>query len=207
MRLIDALARLLALNQPAFRTGDAAVGLGVDRGHASKILERLAEAGHLLRLARALWGVPGRLEPFALPEYLAAPFPAYVSLHSALFHHGMISQVPSVIYAVTVGRACRHPTPLGLVSLHHVDPGFFFGFESHGRGALKIATPEKALLDAFYLGTGRSRGLRILPEIELPRAFSLRRARAILAHIRSPARRRLVAARLDRLLSGQAVQG
>jgi len=160
MKLIDALARVLALDQPAFRTSDASVCLRVERRHASKILERLADAGHLLRLARALWGVPGRIEAFALPEYLAAPFPAYVSLHSALFHHGMVSQIPSVIYAVTVGRARRRETPIGVVSFHHVAPSFFFGFESHGRGGIKIASPEKALLDVLYLGAGRSEGMK-----------------------------------------------
>ena len=201
MKLIDALALIRDLNQPVFRTADAAVCLGVERSHASKILERLAQAGHLLRLARALWGLPGRVEPFALPEHLAAPFPAYVSLHSALYHHGMVSQVPSVVYAITIGRARRHATPLGIVSLHHVDPAFFFGFESHGVRGLKIATPEKALLDALYLGTGRSQGLRALPEIELPRSFRVRKARAMLARIRSAERRRRVAERLNRVLA------
>ncbi len=201
MKLIDALARVLALDQPAFRTSDASVCLRVERRHASKILERLADAGHLLRLARALWGVPGRIEAFALPEYLAAPFPAYVSLHSALFHHGMVSQIPSVIYAVTVGRARRRETPVGVVSFHHVTPSFFFGYESHGRGGIKIATPEKALLDVLYLGVGRSNGLKALPELELPRQFSIGQSRQMIARIGSPARRRRVEQRLAFVLA------
>jgi predicted transcriptional regulator of viral defense system len=201
MRLIDALAKVLALDQPAFRTSDAAVCLRVDRRHASKILERLADAGHLVRLARALWGVPGRLDAFALPGYLAAPFPAYVSLHSALFHHGMVSQIPSVIYAVTVGRARRRETPIGVVSFHHVAPSFFAGYEGHGRGGIKIATPEKALLDVLYLGAGRSEGLGALPELELPRGFSVRRSRQIIALIGSPERRRRVEQRLAGVLA------
>ena len=201
MKLIDALARILKLDQPAFRTADVAACLEVRSGHASKILERLAGAGHLVRLTRALWAVPGRVEPFALPELLAAPFPAYVSLHSALYHHGMVSQIPSVIYAVSLARARRLVTPLGAVSLHHVDPTFFLGFESHGRNAVKIATPEKALMDVLYLGAGRSRGLSALPEIELPSGFRIQRARAILRRIAAPPRRHRVERRLNRLLA------
>ena len=201
MKLIDALARVLALDQPAFRTSDAAVCLRLDRSHASKTLERLADAGHLIRLARALWGVPGRIEPFALPEYLAAPFPAYVSLHSALFHHGMVSQIPSVIYAVTVGRARRRETPIAVISCHHVAPSFFFGYESHGPGGIKIATPEKALLDVLYLGAGRSQGLSALPEVELPREFSIGESRQMIARIGSPERRRRVEERLAAVLA------
>ena len=33
-------------------------------------------------------GFPGRLDPLAVPERLTAPQPAYVSLQSALYHHG-----------------------------------------------------------------------------------------------------------------------
>ena len=201
MKLIDALARIMALNQPVIQTRDVAAHLGVENGHASKILERLEKAGHLARLARALWGIPGRFDPFVLPEYLASPFPAYVSLHSALFHHGLITQVPSVIYAVTVNRAARHHTPLGVVSLHHLDPAFFFGYESHGRSGIKIATAEKALMDTFYLGAGRSRGLSALPEIELPRGFRISSCRAMLKRIKSRERRRRVSMRLESLVA------
>jgi len=49
----------------------------------------------------------------ALLEFLTAPFPAYVSLQSALYLHGMISQVPALTYAVTLARSRRLATPLG----------------------------------------------------------------------------------------------
>jgi hypothetical protein len=66
-----------------------------------------------------------------------------------------------------------------------------------------VATPEKALLDFFYLRPARSRRFRALPELELPRAFSERRARAMLARIRSKVRRTLVAELLDDVLAGR----
>jgi predicted transcriptional regulator of viral defense system len=201
VKAVDALARLHLLNAPVFTTADASALLPQSRATAAKTLQRLRESGLLLRLARGRWTFAAGIDPFAIPEYLAAPEPAYVSLHSALYHHGMISQIPSVVYAVTLGRARRIRTPLGTVSFHRVTPEFFFGFETVGRSGIKIATPEKALLDVLYLGTGRSRGLRTLPELELPSGFRRSVARNMVGRIRSPRRRRRVANRLSRVLA------
>ncbi len=206
MKQIDALATLLKLDAPVFTTADAAALLKTPRSHASQTLRRLAAAGHLVPLARGRWGTPGKLEPFALPEYLTAPLPAYVSLYSAMFHHGMIEQIPTVVYAVTLARARRRATPLAMVDLRHVNPSFFFGYESHGRRGIKIAVPEKALLDALYLAAGRSRGFGAFPEIELPKTFSIRTARSMLARIPSAALRGRVEARLEAVLAGAREQ-
>ena len=62
----------------------------------------------------------------------------------------MISQVPAVTYAVSLARTRRFATPVGTVSVHHVQPSFFFGFEDAGRGG-RLATPEKALVDVNWL--------------------------------------------------------
>jgi predicted transcriptional regulator of viral defense system len=48
---------------------------------------------------------------FALPERISAPYPACVSLQSALFHHGLIEQLPAALYVVTLARRIR-PGPL-----------------------------------------------------------------------------------------------
>lgn len=195
MKLLDVLARLQRLDQPALETGDVAAILGVGKPHASKIAARLAEAGHLLALRRGVWAFPDRLDPLGLPERLTAPQPAYVSLQSALYHHGMISQIPSSIYAVSLARTRRYTTPMGVVSIHHVAPDFFFGYESVGGKTIRMARPEKALLDVFYLTPARSRLFSALPEVERPRDFSVAEARRIIARIPFPARRAMVARR------------
>ena len=142
------------------------------------------------------------MDPLALPEYLTAPFPAYVSLQSALYLHGMISQVPAVTYAVSLARTRRFTTPLGTVSIHHVQPSFFFGFEDSGHGG-RLATPEKALVDFLYLAPARSQLFRALPELEWPKRFNGRRARAIVRRVEPARRRTLVTRRLDALLEGR----
>jgi len=63
----------------------------------------------------------------------------------------MISQIPEIVYAVSISRARLYKTSLGTFSIHHLDPGFFFGFQSVGRMGIKMASPEKALVDFVYL--------------------------------------------------------
>jgi predicted transcriptional regulator of viral defense system len=200
VRLIDVLAKLRAIGTPSFLTADAAAALGIQRSHASQSLGRLAASGHLAKLGRGRWGFRDRIDPAALPELLTAPFPSYVSLQSALYRHGMISQIPSVLYAVSVARTRTFRTDLGTVSIHHVAPSFFFGYSSAPGGNGKIATPEKALVDLLYLGPARNRLFRGLPELTLPRGFKIDEARRIIGRIRAVRRRSYVRRRFERLM-------
>jgi predicted transcriptional regulator of viral defense system len=200
MRLVDALTTIGSMGAPVFTTRQAATCLRVPNAHASVLLARLAAAGHLVRLRHGVWAAPGAVDPLALPELLTAPFPAYVSLQSALYLHGMISQIPAVTYAVTLARTRRFVTPFGVVSLHHVQPSFFFGFEDAARPGARLATPEKALVDFLYLTPARSRLFRALPELDWPRKFRVSTARAMVQRIVPVRRRTLVVRKLEALL-------
>jgi predicted transcriptional regulator of viral defense system len=191
MTQIEALSKIEALGQPFFETKDVAALLGVQHSNANKIATRLAAAGLIVPLARGKWALR-RANKLAIPEHLTAPYPAYISLHSALYHHGMISQIPSVIYAVSLARTRRYQTPIATISIHHMGPDFFLGYETDHLGSFKIATPEKALLDVFYLGPTRSRLFVNLPEIEFGRGFSWPKAFQFATKIKSPARRAAV---------------
>jgi len=104
VKLVEVLGALVSTGAAVFTTREAAARLRVPNGHASVSLARLRAAGLLVRLRRGVWALPDRVDPLALPECLTAPFPAYVSLQSALYLHGMISQIPAVTYAVTLAR-------------------------------------------------------------------------------------------------------
>lgn len=201
MRLPEAHARLQELGVAAFTTNEAATWLRISGNHASQILGRLADTRHVLRLGRGRWALPDRVQPFMLPEALTAPKPSYVSLYSALHEHGAIEQIPDVVYAVTLAPTRRARTPAGTVSLHHVAPDFFFGYDVMPATGVKLATAEKALLDVLYLRPARSQLFRRLPELELPPGFRSRRARAMVSRIRSPSRRKFVLQELDRTLA------
>ena len=202
MKLVDVHSRLLEMEVAVFQTSDAAAWLNIDNAHASKLLARLSSAGHLVHLSRGLWAFKERLEPLALPEYLTNPFPSYVSLQSALYYHELISQIPTIIYAVSISRTKKYETPLGVVSVHHINPSFFFGFESMGRGIAKMATPEKALIDFLYLSPAKSNLFKSLPELEFPKNFSTKKARKIIGQIRSIRRKKLVKRLFEEVMSG-----
>src|SRR5207245_8518355 len=106
---------------------------------------------------------------------------------SALYHHGIISQIPAVIYVVSLARTRRYKTPLGTFSIHHVGPDFFFGYELDETGCVKIASPEKALADMFYFSPTKTRLFVTLPEIELPRRFDWSKTLMMTQHIKSNA--------------------
>ena len=198
MNQVEALARIEALRQPVFHTKDVAAALGVTGTNANKLATRLAAAGFVIRLARGRWMLARERNKLLVPEELTAPYPAYISLQSALYYHGIVSQIPSVTYVVSLARARRYDTPLGTFSIHHVAADLFFGFERDQSGA-PIAVPEKALLDVLYLSQTKTRLFAALPELDLPKTFSWRKATEFANSIRSLSRRRIVEEKLAEL--------
>jgi predicted transcriptional regulator of viral defense system len=170
---IDALARLRRLGVPVVTTAEAGAALGQRTAAASQTLSRLARAQHVRLVCHGLWWIEGEIDPLRLPEYLTAPLSSYVSLHTALHRRGMIEQIPEVVYAVSLARTQRVTTCAGTISIHHVAPEIFGGFEELASG-VELATTEKALFDFAYLSAGRSRLFTSLPELELPRGFRKR---------------------------------
>ena len=198
MNQIEALRRLQGLGTSVFETRDASALLSVTPANANMILRRLADQGQLVHLARGRWlSAPG-ISRFALPELISAPSPAYVSMQSALFHHGLIEQIPAVIYAATLGRPRRAATPMGVISFHRLPAELFTGFEVNDDGA-KIATPEKALFDVLYLGPARSRLFARLPEMEFPREFRWSQLRDFAKSVKSPNRRKFIDRRIEEI--------
>lgn len=198
MNQIEALRRLQQLGAPVFETRDASALLAVTPANAHMLLRRLATQGQLVHLSRGKWLLGNRVSRFALPELLSAPYPSYVSLQSALFHHGLIEQVPAVVYAATLGRPRRVTTPLGVISFHRLPPHVFSGFEIAADGA-KIATAEKALFDVLYLAPARSRLFARLPELDIPPRFRWQELRTLAARVASPTRRTHIERRIAEL--------
>lgn len=197
---VEALGRLRRMGKTVLTTGDAALHLGLTRSAATRALGRLSAAGLVASLRHGLWSLDPQIDPLLLPEHLTAPFPAYVSLLSALSLHGMISQVPRVIFVASLAPTRRVRTSVGEYSVHRLVPTFFGGFETT-RAGIRLATPEKALLDTLYLAPARSRLFAALPEVEIPRAFDSGSATRWLSKIPPSPRRLAVEQRLETLLS------
>ncbi len=138
-----------------FTTRDLGLLAGVPPAAAAQSLHRLAADGLVARIKRGVWihrAAPG-LHPFEAVPALSAPWPSYVSLHSALSAHGLIEEVPHVTRAVTSGLPRKYPGPLGDFQFHHLPNRLLWGFTRHrtGEAVYPLAEPEKAFLDLAYL--------------------------------------------------------
>lgn len=195
MTSTQAYAALKKLKIACFRTAEAAALLHQNIDAANKMLSRLVHDGLLVKIRRGLWTFP-ESDPCQVAGFLTAPSPSYISLQSALYIHGMISQIPEVITVVSLARSQRLSTGRGTFSIHHLQPDFFFGFQAHGKGIF-LATPEKALIDFFYFSPARSGLFAHLPEVELPAGFDFKEAGRIIRKIASAKRQKIVQKRFD----------
>jgi hypothetical protein len=197
----EAIGRLRSLRVPAATTADAAAVLGLSSEAASHTLRRLASSGLVTPVRRGLWALSDRPDPLVLAEYVTAPYPSYVSLQTALYRRGMVTQIPSMIYLVSLARSDRIETRVGTYSVHHVRPELFGGFEHDPASGTKLALPEKALFDFLYLSPTRGRLFAALPELELPRGFRRSEVRAWTDRIPSQRSRSIVRRKLDVVLA------
>ncbi len=198
MRPTEAYADLLRLNRPVVETREAATRLGLSVPAASQQLRSLEQSGIVRRLRRGLWLLRPDVEPFALPAYLTAPFPAYVSLWSALARHAMIEQVPRQVYVASLSRTQQVATSIGDFSIHHLAPELFGGYAPIDGGG-HLAAPEKALFDTIYLLTPRGGQVR-LPELELPEGFDEHQLDEWMQRIHRPRLRTMVSRELTAAL-------
>ena len=140
---------------------------GLSAGTASQLLIRLSRTGAVRRLKRGVWAntLFQDLNPYEAVPHLVAPWPAYVSLYSALSDYGVIEDVPQAVYAVTTAIPRRYKTAQGDFHFHHLPERLMWGYSMRRAGSAfyPIAEPEKAFLDLCYLG------LTIRSPLGLPR--------------------------------------
>lgn len=159
MKFLDLLD--VVEGEAVFESGLLLAG-DVDPADVRRQLVRWVRAGRILQFRRGLYAL-------AAPYAKATPHPflvanrlvpgSYVSLHSALAHHGLIPEHVPVTTSVTAGRPGRWQTPLGAFEFRHVKPALLWGSDRvdlpGGQRAL-VAGPEKALLDLVHLEAGAS---------------------------------------------------
>ncbi len=204
MTTVGAYSDLLRMTKPILTTRDASLRLRVSPSAATRLLTRLQAAGLAKRIFRGLWTIDMKVDPLAVPEFLTAPFPAYISFQSALYFHGLIGQIPQVVYVASLAPTRRVKTSMGTYSIHRLAPEYFGGYTTAEDSGVRLATSEKALMDVFYLGSARSRLFANLPELAIPERFNEKEARLWLERIRDPSRRTMVRARLDDALGKRA---
>ena len=190
MRTVEAYGDLLRFGCPIAETSEVATRLGLSVSRTSHLLRSLEDTGLVRRLRHGLWALTDDVEPFSVAPYLTSPYPAYVSLWSALAHHGMIEQSPRQIHVASLHRPRTIPTTLGSFSIHQIVPELFDGYTGLARTGY-LATPEKALFDTIYVSAPR--GARIHPlELSLPDGVDATRLDQWTSRIARPRLRTLV---------------
>jgi hypothetical protein len=155
------LASLLGIvgDQPVFETGFILAG-DVDPADLRRQLSRWVASGHIIQLRRGLYALapPYRKtepHPFVVANRLVRG--SYVSLQSALAHHGFIPEHVPVTTSVTTGRPQRRENAFGSFEYHHCPPERLTGYRMEGLGGGQealVATPAKALADLVHLVPG-----------------------------------------------------
>lgn len=79
--------------------------------------------------------------------------PSYISLESALNYYSLIPEGVFVVTSITTKNTMKYETPLGQYEYKHIKPALFFGYRllKWNDFTVKIAEPEKLILDFFYL--------------------------------------------------------
>ena len=138
-----------------FTSADIITLSGLAPDAATQALNRLAAQNLVARIKRGVWvnKLVADLNPYEAVPFLRAPWPAYVSLHSALADYGVVEEIPHVVYAVTSTMPRRYSTPIGEFRFHHLPQALMWGFEVRqtGQGQYPVADREKAFLDLVYL--------------------------------------------------------
>lgn len=114
--------------------------------------------GYLVRLKNGIYAFARELEKLEGEEiaFLLCQ-PSYLSLESALAWYGFI---PEIVYAFTsvTSRITRtFENPCGRFIYRHLNSRLFWGYVEMktDQGPYLLAEPEKALLDYFYLNSGK----------------------------------------------------
>jgi predicted transcriptional regulator of viral defense system len=163
--------------EPLFETGFLLAG-DIDPADIRRQLSRWVASGRVVQLRRGLYALapPYRKaepHPFVVANRLVRG--SYVSLQSALAHHGLIPEHVPVVTSVTTGRPQRRENAFGSFEYHHCPPERLTGYRLEplggGQEAL-VATPAKALADLIHLVPGAD-SRAYLKELRLARLEKL----------------------------------
>ncbi|MFC2081116.1 hypothetical protein ACFLR8_02785 [Bacteroidota bacterium] len=129
-------------------------------------LVRWQKKGYILRL-RNRWYVFNDSESHENIEWLAANLiytPSYVSLHTVLSWYNLIPEMIGSTTSVTTRKTNKFSTPLGNFDYHRIKPELFgfgysledmsaYGSENNKSRKIMVASPQKAILDFFYINS------------------------------------------------------
>ena len=146
--------RLNNISKFYFGYEDIAKALGISAGSAKVTAGRYVKQGILVRVKRNMyvlrstWKAAGREEKFLLANL--GQVPSYISLMSALDYYEITTQVQRNFFESSAIKRTKEIEIDGSIFKYiKINSAYYFGFKREKD--FFIATPEKALVDAFYL--------------------------------------------------------
>ncbi len=134
-------------------------------------ISRWKRSGKLIQIKRGLYLMSKPYRKVEVYEPCVASIlkrPSYISLEKALEYHDLIPEAVSVYTSVTTKRPDRFVSDIGIFDYRHIKTSLFWGYDSvsvNGQTAF-IASPEKALLDFFYI-RGSNTSVEYIDELRL----------------------------------------
>lgn len=142
------------INKLFFGYEDIAKALGISSASARVAASRYTKKGILLRMKKNMyilsdaWQTASREDKFRLANF--GQVPSYVSLMTALDYFEITTQVQrNFVESVAVKRSKEMNVGQDVFRYVKLSPDLYKAF--HKDKGFFIASPEKALLDAFYL--------------------------------------------------------
>lgn len=140
-----------------FTRREAAYWVDNDGARLDALLKRSVASKEVVRICRGLFCLANqyaRHPPHAFELSQRIYGPGYISLESALSHHGWIPEAVYTITSVSQKRSREFETPLGIFSYTRIPQNLLFaGVRREERtdgGSFLVAEPLKALADYVY---------------------------------------------------------
>lgn len=115
-----------------------------DKGYIKKVIKGYYISSETVLDERTLFEIANRIYA-----------PSYVSFEMALAYYGLIAESVYGVTSASTRKTSRFKTAIGTFIYRAIRPRLYFGFEflNNKEKLFKIASPEKALLDLFYIKT------------------------------------------------------
>ena len=130
---------------------------GVTDSRALKVqLSRWVKAKRIIQIKRGVYILAEKYRKISPYEpYMAFLLkkPSYISMEKALEYYNLIPEAVPVFTSLTTKRQAKFISEAGVFAYRHIKEALFWGYKAvtaNGQTGF-IASPEKALLDLFYI--------------------------------------------------------
>lgn len=138
------------------------------RQNLKRMILRWKEQGWIAALKRGLYELIYPAD-FHIPDLFIANClysPSYISLETALSNYSIIPEVSMGVASITAKPTRRFKNKHGLFIYHSINPSVYTGYVIQKQAGfnIRIAEPEKALVDYLYFKTLRGKKIDFIQE-------------------------------------------